>query len=298
MTTVQLVIVLLVLSVGALVASVGMQSTLSELLSLFRQPIRLLKAVVAVNVIVPLAAAVLLALFPLTRDVRIGIAVMAVSPAPPLIARRQLATVRDKEYCLGLYAALALLSIVIVPLTVAIVSRVYGATVELGPVAVAKKVVVLLIVPLLLGLAFRHLAPSLAERLSPIVGKVAMALLVIGAIPLIGVFWPGILSLIGNGTILAMALVVAVALAGGHLLGGPDLNDRGALALVACARHPGIALTIAKAADADKRVGAAILLFLLVGVIVSLPYQMWLKRRVAASGAAAAGGPPPGVAAH
>jgi BASS family bile acid:Na+ symporter len=93
-----------------------------------------------------------------------------------------------------------------------------------------------------------------------------------------------------------MALVVAVALAGGHLLGGPDLNDRGALALVACARHPGVALTIAEAADADKRVGAAIVMFLLIGLIVSMPYQLWIRRRVAGLGAA--GGPPSGVVAH
>jgi BASS family bile acid:Na+ symporter len=294
MTAVHVVIVLIVLSVGSLVASVGMQSTLSELLCLFRQPVRLLKAVVAVNVVVPIAAAVMLALFPLTRDVRIGLMVMAVSPAPPLIARRELKAVADRDYALGLYAALALLSIVVVPLTVAIVSRGYGVPVELGPFAVAKKVGVLLILPLLLGLGFRRMAPSLAEHLSPIVGKLAIALLVIGTIPLFGVFWPGILSLIGNGTILAMVLVVAIALAGGHLLGGPDLNDRGALALVACARHPGVALTIAHAADADKRVGAAIVMFLLIGLIVSMPYQLWVKHRVAA----AAGGPPSGVVAH
>jgi BASS family bile acid:Na+ symporter len=298
MTPVHVIVLLVVLSVGALVASVGMQSTLSELLSLFRQPVRLLKAVVAVNVVVPLAAAVLLALFPLTRDVRIAIMVMAVSPAPPLIARRQMTVVADKEYCLGLYAALALLSIVIVPLTVAIASRASGVEVELGPFAVAKKVIVLLIIPLLLGVGFRHVAPAAAERLSPILGKVAMALLVIGAVPLLGVLWPQILSLIGNGTVLAMALVVAIALAAGHLLGGPDLNDRGALALVACARHPGLALTIAKAADADRRVGAAILLFLVVGIIVSMPYQLWVKRRVTALRGAAADGRPPGVMVH
>jgi BASS family bile acid:Na+ symporter len=294
MTAVQVIIVLLVLSVGALVASVGMQSTLSELLSLFRQPIRLLKAVVAVNVVVPLAAAVMLALFPMTRDVRIAIMVMAVSPAPPLIARRELKAVADRDYALGLYAALALLSIVIVPLTVAIVSRAYGVSVELAPFAVGKKVIVLLILPLLLGLGFRRLAPSRAERLSPIVGKVALALLAVGVVPLVGAFWPRILSLIGNGTMLAMALVVAVALTAGHLLGGPDLNNRGALALVACARHPGVALTIANAAGADKRVGAAIVLFLLVGLVVSMPYQLWVQRRVAGS----AGGAPPGIVAH
>ena len=40
-----------------------------------------------------------------------------------------------------------------------------------------------------------------------------------------------------------------------------------------------MALMIAKAADTDKGVAAAIVGFLLVGVLVGIPYQIWLKRR-------------------
>ena len=299
-----LVVVGMVLSVALLVASVGMRATWSDLTSLFRTPFRLLRAVIAVNVVVPLAGAVMLALFPLVPVVKMGVMVMAIAPAPPLIARRNLQVDSDKTYTLGLYAALAALSIVIVPVSVALVSRVYKVTVYVGPIAVAERVVATLILPLLAGVGFRRLAPKTAERLAPIVDRIAIVLLALGAILLIAEFWPAMRELIGNGTILAMALVTVIALAGGHLLGGPGLGERAPLALMACARHPGIALLIATSAGGDKHVPAAVLGFLLVGLIVSAPYQIWMKRRLEREAGspqaltASRGGTPPGAVAR
>ncbi len=146
-----------------------------------------------------------------------------------------------------------------------------------------------MILPLLAGVLFHRFAPATAERLSPLVRKAAMALLVVVVIPLVVIIWPDIQALIGNGTVIAMALTAAIALAAGHLLGGPTVGDRGALALTAATRHPGIALMIAKSVDSDRSVTAAVLLFMLVGIIVAIPYQMWLKRHVAGAGAVSHG---------
>ena len=74
------------------------------------------------------------------------------------------------------------------------------------------------------------------------------------------------LSLIGNGSLLALAAFVAVGLAAGHLLGGPNAADRLVLALSTATRHPVIALTVAKANFPDEPLlGATVLLYLLVG---------------------------------
>ena len=275
----QLIPLILTLSLSGLVAAVGLDSSLAELLSLFRRPARLAKAVLAVNVIVPVAAAIAIQLFPLTPVVRGGIILMAVSPVPPLVPGKVVKIGADKSYAYGLYTALALLSVVIVPMTVAIISRAYGVTVSLGLLAVARNVTLTVILPLLIGLALQRLLPAQAAALSGILSKLAMGLLVIAFVPLLIAVWPAILALVGNGTVLAMALVAAIALAAGHWLGGPERADRGALAMAAATRHPGIALMIAGAAGADKAVTAAILNFLLVGLVVAIPYQLWLKHR-------------------
>jgi BASS family bile acid:Na+ symporter len=275
----QLIPLVVMASLAGLIASVGMDSTLAELLSLFRRPAQLAKAVLAVNVIVPAAAVVLVLLIPLAPLVRGAILVMAVSPVPPLVPGKAAKVSADKAYAYSLYTALALLSVAIVPATVALMERLFDATVPLGLLAVARNVFVSVILPLAAGLLLRRLFPHASQRLSPLLRRVAFALLLLALIPLLAKAWPGIAALAGDGTLAAMAAVAAIGLAAGHLLGGPSLQDRGALAVAASTRHPGIALMIANAAGTDRRIVAAILAFLLVGLVVSIPYQIWMSRR-------------------
>ena len=208
--TLQFVILLAVkLSIAALVLAVGMDATLPDLLSLFRSPIRLLKAVLAVNVIVPLAAGILIGLFPLVPAVKLGIMVMAVSPVPPLVPGKALNAGGDKPYAFSLYTALVLLSIVIVPVTVEILAQVYGRSVSLHPLAVARQVATGVLLPLFVGVLVHRIAPATAERLSPVVRKLAMILLFAALIPLVVFLWPGVQALIGNGTIVATCRATA-----------------------------------------------------------------------------------------
>jgi BASS family bile acid:Na+ symporter len=269
---------IVMISLVGLIAGLGMNATFDELISLFRQPVRLLKALIAVNVVAPVAAAIVIGLFPLTPLVRMGIIVMAVSPVPPFVPGKAFKAGGEKGYTLGLYTALSLLAVVIVPVTVAILSNIYGVSVPLSPLAVLRTVALTVILPLAIGLGVRHFWPAAAERLAPLLGKLAMLALLIIVVLLLIVMWPKIMALVGNGTVLAMALVATIALVAGHLLGGPSEGDRGALAVIAATRHPGIALTIAKAAG-HQEAAAAIVAFVLVGCLVTIPYQVWMKRR-------------------
>jgi BASS family bile acid:Na+ symporter len=111
-----------------------------------------------------------------------------------------------------------------------------------------------------------------------------MALLGIAFVPILIGSWQQMRGLIGDGSVIAMALVVAAALVGGHLLGGVRLADRSTLAFAAAMRHPGIALALAGANHSDKAISGAVLLFLLVGLIVLIPYQVILRRKQAELG--------------
>ena len=73
---------------------------------------------------------------------------------------------------------------------------------------------------------------------------------------------------------------VIVGLTIGHFLGGP--KHRTSLALSTATRHPGIALALAQANfPAEKLVAAAVLLYLIVNALVSIPFLLWTKRRQA-----------------
>jgi BASS family bile acid:Na+ symporter len=90
--------------------------------------------------------------------------------------------------------------------------------------------------------------------------------------------WPVIVSLIGNGTIVALAAFIVDGLITGHLLGGPGAEEPSVLALATAARHPGVALAIASENFPEQKLApAAILLYLIVSAVLSIPYMIWRK---------------------
>jgi BASS family bile acid:Na+ symporter len=268
------------LSLTALIFSVGLDATVKEVTSLFRQPKRLVSAIVAVNVATPIAAAALIAIFPLSGASKLGLMLMAVSPVPPFTPAKVVRGGAQREYAYGLYAALVVLAVIAVPVTVALLSRIYGVPVAIGPAEVAKEVAVAVLLPLCAGLLARWRFPAFAERASPVIAKIALVLVVAAALFIAVALWPKMWALVGDGTVAAAVLMVVAALAAGHVLGGPARDARAGLAVTAATRHPGIALMIARANDLDKRVSVAIVLVLLVGFIAVAPYYFWQQRRL------------------
>jgi len=121
--------------------------------------------------------------------------------------------------------------------------------------------------------------PALAERLAQPLSQAATVLLIVAVLPVLFTSWHAIVSLIGNGTLLAIVVFVVAGLAIGHLLGGPDSDDRTVLALSTACRHPGVALAITSANFPEQKlVPAAVLLYLLVSAIVTIPYLNRLRR--------------------
>jgi BASS family bile acid:Na+ symporter len=103
--------------------------------------------------------------------------------------------------------------------------------------------------------------------------------LLLAVVPILFTAEPQILSLIGSGTIVALAAFVAFGLAVGHWLGGPQAENRTALAYATASRHPGIAIALAHANFPRQKLAlAAVLMYLLINAIVSVGYHFWTKR--------------------
>jgi BASS family bile acid:Na+ symporter len=105
-------------------------------------------------------------------------------------------------------------------------------------------------------------------------------LLAVAIVPVLLKMWPDMMLLLGNGTLIAILAFIGAGLALGHLLGGPDPEDRAVLALATATRHPGVAMVIASGNfPGEKLVAPALLLYLIMATIASIPYLKWLKRR-------------------
>jgi BASS family bile acid:Na+ symporter len=144
--------------------------------------------------------------------------------------------------------------------------------------SIARYVLLTVLLPLAVGMTIRRFLPALAQRASGPANAIGMVLLLVALVPILIAVGPRIVPLMGDGTLVASALVAIAALIGGHLLGGPDPRNRAALAMASAMRHPGIAMMIAGANIPDRRVQAAILGFLLAGIVAAAPYQMWCRR--------------------
>jgi len=273
------------------VLALGLNASWQDALYLFRHPSLLIRSVLSMNVIMPLVAAGLVVAFALPMTVKVALVALAISPVPPILPKKQLKAGGREPYAIGLLVAIALLAIITVPIAVSWFASAFDRTAEIAPRAVAKLVLISVLAPLAIGIAVRQWAPVFAER---IVGGVAMlgnVLLIVGALPLLYFSWPAIQALFGNGTVLIVAAMAAIGLAVGHLLGGPDPRNRAVLALSTASRHPAVALAVTVAAGEESRseIGA-ILLYLLVSIVLSVPYVAWRSRKASTARASAIAG--------
>ncbi len=261
-----------------LVFGIGLDASPDDALYMVRHPRKLLSAIVAICIVVPIVAVAVVDVLPLRTAVRAGIILMAVSPLPPFLPGKALKLSGDRQYVYGLFVAFAVLTVAIVPITVAILSSIYQADISLSPLVLGRTMLGDVLLPLAVGMALRAMLPRLAERLAPLVSMLAIAVLVLIVILIVIKTFPAILAAVGNGSVLAICLIVAAAIAAGHIAGGPDLNQRAALAASAATRHPGIALLIVKTNDLHKSIIAVILLFVLISLAEFMIYQVWIKR--------------------
>jgi bile acid:Na+ symporter, BASS family len=260
------------------VLGIGLNASIEDATYVLKQPKLLLRSLAAIVVIVPAFAALMVAALPLRQVVEVGIVLMAVSPLPPLVSGKEIKLGGRKSYAYGMLVAVSVLSIVIVPVTVAILSTVFEAHASIAPNAVAGMILSSVTLPLTVGMVLRRISPQRAERAAPIIEKIAPIVLVVGALPVLVTVLPAMANLIGDGTIVVIEAVVAVGLLAGHMLGGPDPRDRAALAIASATRHPSMALLIAGANSTEPGVKAAILLFVIVGTLTAIPYKIWYKR--------------------
>lgn len=287
MTTQQLIVLGLKASIIITVFGFGLRARPSDVMYIVRRPWLLGRSLLSMFVVMPVVAIALGTLFNLKHAVAIALVALALSPVPPILPRKEGKAGGHNAYAIGLLVVAGLLSIVIVPLGVYLVGRYLGQPFAMPAAAIANIVLKMIVLPIAAGMLVFAFLPRVAERIAKPAGILGISLLALGAVAVLVVALPAILELLGDGTLVAMAVFVVIGLTAGHFLAGTEEQHRTVLALSTASRHPGIALAIAKANFPDEPlVGAAILLYLLVTAVITFPYVARRKRGAAAATAA------------
>jgi BASS family bile acid:Na+ symporter len=282
-------LLLLKLSVAGLIFAIGMGSTLRDLLYLWRRPGLLLRSLLAMYVAVPLVALLAARSLTLPTPVEVAILVLAISAGAPLLPRKLIHLGND-AYVFSLVVTSSLLAIVTIPVWLTVLAPLYDRSAGLTPGDVAASVVPSFLAPLVLGMVVRWLAPEaserIADRLLAMVGAVftacALVLLVMNFGLLLAAGWMAISTLAG---------LSLCALAIGHLLGGPDSEDRTALAVCCATRHVGLAVLVAVAVP-GPRTAVLVAAYIVASALVSIPYVQWRRRMGGTASEVSTGGAP------
>ena len=269
--------------------AVGCRATWSDATALLRDRGALIRSMLSMFIVAPILASLVAMAFDLHPAVKIALVASSVSPVPPFLPTKAMGAGGERRYVIGLLVAASVLSIFFVPIALDVFEIVFAVPLEISPLKIARTVSITVLLPLAAGMLLRRFAPELANRFAKPIGIIATALLGFGVVAILAKEGPGMWALVGNRTLLAMAVFAAAALAVGHLLGGRIEGDRAALALSTASRHPGVPIAIAAVNFADQPlVVPAVLMLALVGMVVAAPYLKW----IAHAGVTVPGGTP------
>jgi len=263
--------------VVTLLGAIGLGSTLADLTYLFRRPALLLRSLFAMYVAMPLAALAIVRSVPLPPGVRTAILVLSISAGAPMLPRKLMKLGRE-GYVFSLVVLSSLLAVVAVPAWLAVLGPYFTREPQAGPGAVGLLVAKAALGPLLAGMLLRPLRGERAGRISEGVLKLVGVILMVTVAGLL-VLHGHLLFEADRVALPALAGVTVIGLAIGHALGGPDREDRTALAVTCATRHVGLAMLAASAVP-NPRVIALVLAYLLCATLVTLPYLKWRGRRV------------------
>jgi bile acid:Na+ symporter, BASS family len=265
-------------SMALMVFCVGLHARFDDVLYLLRRPSLLIRSLLAMNVIMPAIAVAIALWLDVDRALKIALIALSVSPVPPILPGSQLKAGGRESYVVGLLATAALVSIVFVPAVAALIGRLFGQEVRTPPSAIASVVVTSILAPLVVGVVVRRLAPTLAARLARPLSLLATVVLVVSFLPALLKIWPAIAASFGNFTFVTIVAFCILGIAAGHLLGGPDKEDRTVLALATASRHPAVALAVAHDTSDLLPVLGIVLVALIVGAVLGAVYTKLMAR--------------------
>ena len=278
----QVLQTLAALTIFLLMLTLGVKTELSDLAQLWRQPQLLIRALFAALVLFPVGAGligyVLLKGTPAAVPIGLGLVVLAAAPGAPLLTTRATMAGGNVAIATSLQATLAALAVVTTPLTLLIFTAIFANVEANGSfLLIAKQVLTVQFLPLGLGLLIRRLGGAAAVNIGELLTTVANTLFIVLIVFLLGLSWVLLPTVPWRG-FAVIPPIVLFGLACGHLLGGPELDNRSSIATGVIARNAGMALFLVAANGAPQSI-PAIIAYMVVGAITALPYNIWIKKQ-------------------
>jgi len=247
---------------------------------LWQRPEELGRDLLAVLIIVPLWALLLVAFLPVSPFVRAGllIAVLSVGIGPAAAMKRMGAAAPNSREALDLNLIVLVLSLLFVPVAFAGAAALFHRDLHIGVGAVAKVVIGRALLPLLLGVGAARLFPRAAAAAGPVLAKIETIVLLLVVLLAFIATWKFLLGVGAVGWAVAAAVVLG-AIVVGHLLGGHDPGSRGVVAAASAMRFPALALALAQVMPQRERIIPVVLVYVILSLVGIAIYGAIMTRR-------------------
>lgn len=255
--------------------SVGFGYTVQEIIDPFRDAGKVARALIANFVLAPILALAIVHWLSLDEPIAIGLMLLGMAGGAPFLIKLTEAADHDVGLAASLLVLLLPFTILYLPTMMPLV--VPAVTVDAA--AIAKPLVLAMLLPLGIGLLARAWLPRSAQRLRPLMGTLgSIALVAMVSFTLI-VNFREVVGLFGSGVILAATILTAGAYAIGFLLGGRDPASHNILALGTGQRNVSAATVVATQSIDDPDTLATVIVSSVIGIAILFPTAWRLQRK-------------------
>jgi BASS family bile acid:Na+ symporter len=231
--------------VAVVMLSIGLRTSGGELLDILRDRRLLLRTLLVNCTLIPAVGFLLVRIFPLTSEARIGILLLAAIPGTPIALQFTRMAKTRLAFAAALTFVLSLVSIAMTPLVIATMPDMTRHN-QRPLLLLLGSIVLYVALPLWVGVWVVKRAPKVASKL-------VLPLSALATVVFLLLMWETRLmrhqafdAIRGGGAILAMFLLLVVSMTIGWLIGGPDRETRRVVATSTGMRSVIVVLYIAR----------------------------------------------------
>ena len=273
-------VALLVFVVSSMLA-VGLSLTVGQILAPLRNARLVILALVANFVLMPLAALLIARVFRLDQPLGVALLLLGGAAGAPFLPKLAGVAKGNLAFSVGLMVLLMVLTVGYMPIVMPLLLE--GVSVD--PMQIARSLVLLMLLPLVIGLAVRARFAAAAGRAAPVLNRVSTLSLTLMVVLMLVTNLRSIIDLFGTRGVLASIVFLLVGFGLGWLLGGPGRDTRSVLAMGTAQRNIAAALVVGGQNFDEPRVVVMVVVVAIVGLLVLMP----LGGRVAGPAAAVSG---------
>ena len=255
--------------------SVGLGNPARELVQRLRATSRVVRAVAANFVLVPLLAVAVTRLMPLAPPLATGLLLVATAAGAPFLIK--LTEVAEGRWAPAPHCSWCCCRSPSSPCRSWCRCSCREPRFLRGAIAVPLLVTMLL--PLAVGMVLREWRPTWEQMLRPVLTKTSTVALLLLVAATVLANSTAITDLVVQGALLPALLVIGGAFGIGYLLGGSDARFREVLGLGTSQRNIAAATVVATQSFADPRIVVMVVVTSLVGFAVLFPVAALFRKR-------------------